>query len=223
MGSRGGGILHFCPAQVRPNLQCCLQLWGPSTGRMWGCWEPVQRRPQDDQKDGASLCYEERLRIGIVQPGEELWCDLTVALQDLKGANKKDGERLFTRTRSDRTRENGFSLRQNRFRSDIGKKPFPVRVVRHRHRLPRAAVVAPFLEAFKARLDGARRTPIQWFPYPWQGVEQDHLYGAFQPQTTLLFTSKDYCCQLLLRYFIYRTQRAVKKQRSVRCCSGVTL
>lgn len=42
--------------------------------------------------------------------------DLTAAFQNLKGAYKKDGEGLFTRVCSDRTRGNDFKLKDSRFR-----------------------------------------------------------------------------------------------------------
>ena len=53
-----------------------------------------------------------------------------MAFQYLKRAYKQEGERLFTRVDSGRTRGNGFKLKEGRLRLDIRKKFFTIRVVR---------------------------------------------------------------------------------------------
>jgi len=78
-----------------------------------------------------------------------------VVFQYLEGAYKQEGQQLFTRVDSDRTRGNSFKLIQERFRLDIRRKFFMQRVVTHWNRLPKEVVNAPSLEAFKARLDVA--------------------------------------------------------------------
>ena len=70
------------------------------------------------------LSYEERLRQQGLFSLEKrrLQGVLIVAFQYLKGAYKHEGEWLFMRVDRDRTRGDGFQLRQGRFRLDIRRK-----------------------------------------------------------------------------------------------------
>jgi len=78
------------------------------------------------------LCWEVRLgELGLfsLEKGR-LWGDLRAAASTKK-AYKKDGDNLFSRACCDRTKGNGFKLKAGRFRLDMRKTFFTMRVVRH--------------------------------------------------------------------------------------------
>jgi len=101
------------------------------------------------------LCWEERLgELGLGSLGRRrLQGDLRAAARAWRGITRKLGK-LFCRACCDRTRGNGFKLREGRFRVAIRKKFFTIRVVRPWHRLPREVVEAPSLGTSQARLGG---------------------------------------------------------------------
>ena len=69
-----------------------------------------------------------------------------MVFQYLKGAYKQEGDQLFTRVDSDRTRGNGFKLKDGRFKLNVRKNFFTQRVVRHWHSCPEKL----------------------WVPHPWR-------------------------------------------------------
>jgi len=105
------------------------------------------------------------------KPRTKLKLQHSISILEPEGAYKKAGEGLCTRAWSDRTTGNGFKLKEGRFRLDIRKKFFAMKVVRPWPRLPREAVTAPSLAGLKARLDGALSTLGWWkVSLPMAGV-----------------------------------------------------
>ena len=91
---------------MRPHLEYCIQAWGPQYRKDVELLKRVQRWATKMIRGLKHLSYEETLReLGLFNlKKRRLRGDLIVAFQYLKRVYKQEGEQLFTRVDSDRTR-----------------------------------------------------------------------------------------------------------------------
>ena len=122
------------------------------------------------------LPYEERLsELGLFSlEKRRLRGDLIQVSKYLRCGGHSGEASLFSVICGDRTRGNGHKLQHRKFRTNVRKNFFMVRMMEHWNRLPRGVVASPSLEIFKSCLD-AYLCDLVWGTCFGRGVGLDDL------------------------------------------------
>ena len=148
-------MTHLYTSLVRPHLEYGVQFWSPCYVKDQLKLESVQRRATKLIPSLRNLPYEARLKkLNMFSLKERrIRGDLIETFKILKGFDNINCEDLFERAPQASTRNNGFKLITQRFRTDLHKNYFNLRVVNRWNNLPANVVEANTINTFKSRLD----------------------------------------------------------------------
>jgi len=138
------------------------------------------------------LSYEERLRESGLFSLEKrrLQGDLIVAFQYLEGAYRKGGENIFSRACCDRTRSNGFKLREGRFQLDMSGETL--------EQIAQRGSGGPIPGNVQGQAGWGSEQPdlVEDVPAHCRGLGLDDLYRSLPTQSTLWFYDSSFPMQI---------------------------
>lgn len=158
-------MLSLYKSLVRPLLEYCTAAWSPHYVKDRELLERIQHRFTKMIPEIRDLPYEGRIdHLGLWTLEERRnRADLIEVYKMYKGTTKIPFDRFFELNESGRTRGHPLKLRKRRCNTDLRQHFFSERVINRWNDLKGEVVLAPSVEAFKARLTKERSTRMGLF------------------------------------------------------------